>query len=207
MTVSAGSENDALVYRACAPRTALLSTGGHYLLPLPHPTPPQPLLPPPPHPSPPPSRPSSTYCTHAVHIRLSHYGTGRSFNYWLETTGMDGIAGQRASVCVCVSCKRVCVSACVSVCVCVTEPMRSETFLLPLFSFLFFLSFYFFEAEVWQVCVPWRESGGVSWLAAGCWRLKRVGDRQQTTEWQAGNGPPLNSRLLKTRTAQLAGQL
>ena len=109
----------------------------------PHPTPPHPLLPP--HPSPPPSRPSSTYCTHAVHTRLSHYGTGRSFNDW------HGIAGQRASACVCQG-MRVCVSVCVCVCqsvyacrgVCVTEQMRSETFLLPFFSFLSLLLFLLF---------------------------------------------------------------
>ena len=112
------------------------------------------------------------------------------------------------NVCVCVSvyacvcvCVRVCVSVCVCVCrrVCVCQGMRVGAcvcvchgadeignFSPPPF-FFFSFSFYFLKLKFGK-CVCRGESGGVSWLAAGCWRLKRVGDRQQTTEWQA-TGP------------------
>ena len=115
LTVNAGSENDALVYRACAPRTALLSTGGHYLLPLPHPnrgccrrTPPPP----------PPPQPSQQ---HVLHAHSSHSLVALRYRPFLQLTRgpKQRLAwhcrrtSERVCECVC-----VCVSVCVCVCVC-----------------------------------------------------------------------------------------
>ena len=106
----------------------------------PYPTPPHPL---PPHPSPPPSRPSSTYCTHAVHTRLSHYGTGRSFNYWPKQRLAWHCRTTSERVCVLgYACVCVCVSVCVSVCVCVCHGADEiGNFSPPLFSLFPFSPF------------------------------------------------------------------